>query len=353
MSGKSSTKVSVLNLISDILDVAHGALLLRSSSSGGLGSVLALGIGASGLPARDLLGSRLSRSRGSSRGGSGRGSSGSSSGSSRCGSAALAGGRGSGGLGQRDNGSGSSSRSSTASPGHGLRRTCRLGSRSLDLGRGRGRLLGLFFYLNLLFGNLLSSSLGGRGSRRLDLGLGLGVLAIGAGLLSDLRDKLLLDRGGLDNRFGSGLGDLGGRGSGLLLSLVSFRVIFLVDVSQHVVENKVSGGLLGEDESLDEFSGLGSLVGGLADDLNDNALVGSLGIDVGDADLAVLEVECLDTLLDGLCARRGLVWLLVCGNVILTGKGAYLTANGDIGDLGLLSVNKLRALAVEELCEVG
>jgi hypothetical protein len=43
-----------------------------------------------------------------------------------------------------------------------------------------------------------------------------------------------------------------------------------------------------------------TLVGDLANDLDDNVGVGALGVDVGDADLGVLEVEALDALVDGL-----------------------------------------------------
>lgn len=58
---------------------------------------------------------------------------------------------------------------------------------------------------------------------------------------------------------------------------------------------------MGENESLNELLGLAGLVGNFANDLDDDAaLVSSLGVDVGNADLAVLEVELLDALLDSL-----------------------------------------------------
>jgi hypothetical protein len=76
---------------------------------------------------------------------------------------------------------------------------------------------------------------------------------------------------------------------------------FLSKVAEDVVQYKVTVGLLGENESLGEaLVGL-ALVGDLADDLNDDVGVRALGVDVGDADLGVLEVESLDALVDGLC----------------------------------------------------
>jgi len=51
---------------------------------------------------------------------------------------------------------------------------------------------------------------------------------------------------------------------------------------------------------LDELLKISRLVGGFTNDLNDNGIGRSLGIDIGDADFAVLEVEITDTFLDGL-----------------------------------------------------
>jgi hypothetical protein len=79
-----------------------------------------------------------------------------------------------------------------------------------------------------------------------------------------------------------------------------FILAFLIDVSEDVIENKISGGLLGKDEGLAEFLKLSGLVGGFADDLDDDVVEGSLGVDVGDTDFAVLEVEFSDTLLNSL-----------------------------------------------------
>jgi hypothetical protein len=90
--------------------------------------------------------------------------------------------------------------------------------------------------------------------------------------------------------------------SGLVVgnSLDDFLLGLLIDVAEDVVEDEVSGGLLSKDESLDELLQLGRLVRGLANDLDDDGLVRALGVDVRNADFAVLEVERLDTLLDGL-----------------------------------------------------
>jgi hypothetical protein len=58
--------------------------------------------------------------------------------------------------------------------------------------------------------------------------------------------------------------------------------------------------LRGENEGLSELSVGLRLVGDLANDLDDNVDVGRLRVDVGDADLAVLELELLYPVVDGL-----------------------------------------------------
>jgi hypothetical protein len=58
--------------------------------------------------------------------------------------------------------------------------------------------------------------------------------------------------------------------------------------------------LRGENESLSELPVRLRLVGYFADDLDDNVDVRGLGVDVGDADLAVLEFELLYPVVDGL-----------------------------------------------------
>lgn len=57
---------------------------------------------------------------------------------------------------------------------------------------------------------------------------------------------------------------------------------------------------MGKDEGLAEFLELGRLVGGFTDDLDDDVVEGSLGVDVGDTDFAVLEVEFANTFLNSL-----------------------------------------------------
>ena len=79
-----------------------------------------------------------------------------------------------------------------------------------------------------------------------------------------------------------------------------FLSTFLVDIPEDVIENKVSGGLFGKDEGLAEFLELGRLVGGFTDNLDNDVIEGSLGVDVGDTDFAVLKVEFADTFLDSL-----------------------------------------------------
>jgi hypothetical protein len=58
--------------------------------------------------------------------------------------------------------------------------------------------------------------------------------------------------------------------------------------------------LRGENEGLSELSVRLRLVGDLADDLDDDVDVGCLGVDVGDADLAVLELKLLYPVVDRL-----------------------------------------------------
>lgn len=82
--------------------------------------------------------------------------------------------------------------------------------------------------------------------------------------------------------------------------LAWFVVVILDDVAKDVVEDKVSVELLSEDKGLGELAVRLGLVGDLADDLDDNVGAGSLGVDVGDTDLAVLKVELLYAVVDGL-----------------------------------------------------
>ena len=79
-----------------------------------------------------------------------------------------------------------------------------------------------------------------------------------------------------------------------------FLLALFIDVSEDVVENEVSGRLLGKNEGLAEFLELSRLVGGFANDLDDDVVKRSLGVDVGDTDFAVLEVKFANTFLDSL-----------------------------------------------------
>ena len=77
-------------------------------------------------------------------------------------------------------------------------------------------------------------------------------------------------------------------------------VVLLLNVSQDVVEDEVARRLLGENEGLNKLLGNGALGRGLTDDLDDDVFVGGLGVNVGDANFAVLELEGLDAILDTL-----------------------------------------------------
>lgn len=318
MSSQSIAEISFLNLLGHVLDVAKSALLLSHVSRDGLRAVLALGVCTSSLPSRCLLCRSLS-----SRGGGGlssgdrSSSNGSSSRSSsrRSRSSALALSRRSGSLGQRHDRSRSCSGRSSTGPGHGLRRHDRL--RRLLLGnRSWAGLLGLL----RLRASLLGGFRGSNGRLNLDLG-SLGslnsIIAINGRILPCRRSllELLIDSSSVQLA-GVLLDDLldrlrlsDSRGSGLLLSsgsvgrLGRLLVVLLVNVSQDIIENKVARRLLCEDEGLDKLLGLGALVGGLANNLDNNVLKRGLGVDVGDADLAVLEIKGLDALLDSLSSN--------------------------------------------------
>ena len=120
---------------------------------------------------------------------------------------------------------------------------------------------------------------------------------------------------------------------------------FLIYVSEDVIENKVSGGLLGEDEGLTEFLELGGFVRGFTDDLNDDVLEGTLGVDVGDTDFAVLKVEFADTFLDSLLKLDKSV--LPCGRRI-----THRSANRHWRYFGLKARNELGSFAIEKLSRV-
>ena len=88
--------------------------------------------------------------------------------------------------------------------------------------------------------------------------------------------------------------------SNIFLTSLNVLIGFLTDVSEYVIENKVASRLLSKYERLHKFLEFGGFVGRLPNDLDDNIVVRGLRVDIGDADFAVLKVEILDTLLDGL-----------------------------------------------------
>lgn len=328
---KSSTEGISLDGLGHVADVAHRALLLERGGDGLW--ALTLGVSTGSLPAlglRSLVllvgcwggwGCGLSWGCGSS----------GSLGSGRCGCALLGGSwgcslRGRDSWDSWDSGaSGSSSSRGTVSPAHWLGwggwDGGGLGSSGLGDSWGWERVLGDLGSLGCLLLKLLLGNLWGDGSRGSGLLDGLNSSsrgsAVGLGLLEDsrlgIKLKLLVDNIGDDLSLGLlngglGLGHLdvsdvlGGWGSSLLVdsSLNNLFLGLLIDVAEDIVEDEVSGWLLGEDEGLDELLQLGRLVGGLANDLDDDGLIGTLGVDVRDADLAVLELKRLDALLDGL-----------------------------------------------------
>jgi hypothetical protein len=79
----------------------------------------------------------------------------------------------------------------------------------------------------------------------------------------------------------------------LLLRLVG-------QVAEDIIEDKVAVGLLCENESLHKPLVRLALVGDLTNDLDDNVGIGALRVDVGNADLGIVEVEVLDPFVDSL-----------------------------------------------------
>lgn len=86
-----------------------------------------------------------------------------------------------------------------------------------------------------------------------------------------------------------------------------------------------------------------ALVGNLANDLDNDVRLGALGIDVGNADLGVLEVETLDALVDGLSAS--------VEGVFLDLREPYLLSYTNVDLLLFNAGDVLRTLVVEELGE--
>jgi hypothetical protein len=187
-----------------------------------------------------------------------------------------------------------------------------LGSLLLDSSRGLFRRRLLDFLWNLLSWcsgcNLLNRRLLLRSLMQLVVDL-VEVLLAGRDLVALVQVGIL--------RNGSSRGWLSDTvsGRGLLLLVVILLHGLVGKVTEDIVKDKVAVGLLGEDEGLDEaLVGL-ALVGDFTNDLDDDVGVGALGVDVGDADLGVLEVELLDALVDGLYMRQ----------LVLTANWACLT----------------------------
>jgi hypothetical protein len=301
--GQSLLKQAGVDLLVDILDISKGGLLLAST---GLGLLVVM---ASGLPSR-ISGASLLGTGSLGGGGS---SSGLSSGSLSSGSGSLGSSRGS-------RGRGGGSRSSSL--GGALASECDAGP-SLGNSRGGGSvLLGNLFLLGngrrLRSGRLLivydlsfdggsGSGSGGLLNSRDTVGLrgrlsGLLNLSVGLSLL-----KLLINLGGshfvghlgLLNGSLDGLGGLGSRrsrGGGLSSDLL----LFINHVTEDVVENIVTIGLLSENKGLHELAGGLGLVGDLANNGDQDVVERGLRVDVQDAHLALLEVQLLNLIVDSL-----------------------------------------------------
>lgn len=338
-----------VDLVGHILDVAQGVLLLAGTRLG------LLVIGASSLPARaiarsSLLGADLSSrgsgsSRSSLRGAGSWGSGlGGNRGSSRSGSSNGGGGSG-GGTDLRGNGS----------PGLGTGGDS--GSRLLLdrclllRNRGRSRLGGQ----RLLLGDIRDS--GGSGGLLLLGGsaVGLGGLNGDLSLTIDLLLKLLINLVGgsvighlsVDSRGGlSNLGSLSNRRGSL--DLLNNLIFFLNQVTEDIVQNVVAVGLLGQDEGLDELARRLRLVGDLTDDGDQDVVEGSLGVNVQDANLALLEVKLLDLVVDSLRFDSSQLVLYSYGIIIWRNR-THLGTNGDRNGLSLSTEDQLGTSRVEEM----
>lgn len=104
---------------------------------------------------------------------------------------------------------------------------------------------------------------------------------------SRLRDNLLLD-------YTSSNG-----ARGFILLLQALLIVLFLQVSEDIVEDEISIGLFGEEESLGEFPPRLVVVGHFANGLNNDAIVGrGLSVDRVDVDFAVLEANGQDLLVD-------------------------------------------------------
>ena len=85
-------------------------------------------------------------------------------------------------------------------------------------------------------------------------------------------------------------------GSGLVDLLLLLRL--LSKVAEDVIEDEVAVGLLGKDKGLDKALVRLALVGDFTNYLDHDVGIGALRIDVGNANLGVLEIQLLDTFVD-------------------------------------------------------
>jgi hypothetical protein len=82
--------------------------------------------------------------------------------------------------------------------------------------------------------------------------------------------------------------------------LLLLQLRFIRDVAEDIVQDEVSVSLLRENECLHKFLVRLSLIRDLANDLNNNILIRALRIDIGHANLAVMEIKLLDAIVDSL-----------------------------------------------------
>jgi hypothetical protein len=341
-----------VDLIGDILNVTKSGLLLASTGLGLLvvraGSLPARAISGGSLLGTGLSGSSRSRRgglRGTGRRGSSLRSGSSRSSSSRSSSSGGGGGGSGGGSGAILGGIGGPRLGNSGGSSNGLLlldRSLLLSHRS---GSGlRSQWLLLHCLLNGRNRNLLGGGTVGLGDNLDGLfGLAIGLLLkllinlVGQGVIGHL--SLLNDRGGLSN-----LGSLSNRsGLGILHNL-----IFLLDeIAEDIIKNVVAVGLLSQDESLDELARWLRLVGDLTDDGDQDVVKGSLGVNVQDADLALLEVELLNLVVDSLERTKQLVlytkWRRVRRNE------THLSTNGNGDRLSLGTEDQLGSARVEQV----
>ena len=127
------------------------------------------------------------------------------------------------------------------------------------------------------------------------------------------------------------------------LELFTFDFLFVFDdVAEDIIQDKVAVRLLGQNESLRKFA-LRLLLGRhFANDLDDNVLPRALGIDIRDADFAVLNIQLFDALID--CLR-----VAISSKLLIRYISAYLLTNTHVESLGFRAGDELGTFVVEEL----